>query len=565
MTAELLFEKFDRVAEAPDAIRQVRRFILSLAVRGKVTERDPTDEPASQLLLEIERRRIESSRVARHRMTVAAIPPINLADVPFTVPDGWLWTRIRQVTQDRGQAIPTSEFTYIDVTAIDQEAGRIRDPVVLAASDAPSRARKIVKRGDVLYSCVRPYLLNIAIVEDAIEPPPIASTAFAVLDGLGLVAPRYLWTALRSPYFVECVQDKMRGQAYPAINDADFALLPVPLPPLAEQHRIVARVDELMALCDQLEAAQKDCDALRDELRSASLQRNSSKVDGPSRSGDLRFFLNNTPRLFTKPEHLVAVRQTILDLAVRGLLVPQDASEPPHRLARIGSSAAVPIDPALVLPFPVPPTWATVLVRDTLSADRDISYGIIKLGPEPKNGGIPTLRCSDVKSRTLDLRFVRTVAAAIERDYSRTRLRGGEIVINVRGTLGGVARIPEALTGYNVAREVAVVPIAGDIDADYLVDVMASPYFWDRIHDSLRGIAYLGLNLRTLRQLPVPLPPVAEQHRIVAKVDELMGICNELEVALTTAQSERGRLLEALLHEALNGIEPLVPAEVSAG
>jgi type I restriction enzyme, S subunit len=96
--------------------------------------------------------------------------------------------------------------------------------------------------------------LNIAVVDNEFEPSPIASTAFAVMYGFGLVLPQYLWITLRSPFMVECVETCMRGQAYPAINDSDFAVLPIPLPPLAEQHRIVAKVNELMALCDQLEA-----------------------------------------------------------------------------------------------------------------------------------------------------------------------------------------------------------------------------------------------------------------------------------------------------------------------
>ena len=172
---------------------------------------------------------------------------------------------------DRGQTIPDRDFTYIDVTAINKEVGCIDNTKVISASKAPSRARKIVRMGDVLYSSVRPYLLNIAIVESEISPSPIASTAIAVLNGFGLVLPRYQWIVLRSPFMIAGVEDKMRGQAYPAINDSDFAILPFPLPPLAEQHRIVAKVDELMALCDQLEASLTTGDETRRRLLDALL------------------------------------------------------------------------------------------------------------------------------------------------------------------------------------------------------------------------------------------------------------------------------------------------------
>jgi type I restriction enzyme S subunit len=108
--------------------------------------------------------------------------------------------------------------------------------------------------------------LNVAVLDDDFDPPPIASTAFAVLNGFGLVLPRYQWVVLRSPFMVGCVEENQRGQAYPAINDSDFAVLPFPLPPLAEQGRIVAKVEELMALLDRLEAALKTRNDLRARL-----------------------------------------------------------------------------------------------------------------------------------------------------------------------------------------------------------------------------------------------------------------------------------------------------------
>ncbi len=173
------------------------------------------------------------------------------------------------------------------------------------------------------------------------------------------------------------------------------------------------------------------------------------------------------------------------------------------------------------------------------------------MGDEPKTGGVPTLRCSDVKPGFIDLSGVRKVSESIEAEYARTRLYGGEILINVRGTLGGVAQVSEDLRGFNVAREVAVIPIAKDISADFIVYLMLSQYFWDSIQENLRGIAYKGLNLGTLREFPVPLPPLAEQHRIVAKVDDLMALCDRLEASLSTCDDTRRRLLDALLVESL--------------
>jgi type I restriction enzyme S subunit len=270
MNADRLLALYERIADASDAVGRLRRFILDLAVRGKLAPQDQKDEPATELLKRIAEKKTQLVKMGEIRRPK---PLPEIEEPPFDVPPIWCWTRIREVTSDRGQAVPAAKFTYIDVTAIDKENGIVADPKVLRASEAPSRARKITRKGDVIYSCVRPYLLNVAVINEDFDPAPIASTAFAILNGHGLVLPRYLWIVLRSPFMVERVEAEMRGQAYPAINDADFAVLPFPLPPLAEQKRLVAKVDELMALCDRLEKARNDRERTRDRLTSASLGR----------------------------------------------------------------------------------------------------------------------------------------------------------------------------------------------------------------------------------------------------------------------------------------------------
>jgi len=269
-SARFYFNHLPRLTTRPEHIRQLRQTILNLAVRGKLVEQNPEDEPASELLKRIEQekaRLVKAGEVRKEK----PFPPIDEYGTLFDLPASWRWVPIRKVTVDRGQKIPRKNFSYVDVSAIDKERGLIASTQVLTPDVAPSRARKIVRKGDVIYSCVRPYLLNIAVIEEEFKPEPIVSTAFAVLNGLGLVLPRYLWLVLRSPFFVDCVEGKMRGQAYPAINDGDFAILPFPLPPLAEQHRIVAKVDELMALCDELETRIAETSNIRRRLLEATL------------------------------------------------------------------------------------------------------------------------------------------------------------------------------------------------------------------------------------------------------------------------------------------------------
>ena len=254
---------FPTLTTRADQVKQLRETILNLAVRGKLVDQNPADEPASELLKQIKAEKARLMKEGRLRKR-NNLPPVD--NPPFCVPLNWSWTRLRNVTSDRGQRIPDAVFTYIDVTAINKERGLVVSPKVLGPNEAPSRARKIVQSGDVIYSCVRPCLLNVAVIEHDFDPVPIASTAFAVLNGHEFVLPRYIWIVLRSPFMVACVEQSQRGQSYPAINDADFAVLPFPLPPLAEQQRIVEKLDRLMVLCNRLENSLGAADISRQRL-----------------------------------------------------------------------------------------------------------------------------------------------------------------------------------------------------------------------------------------------------------------------------------------------------------
>lgn len=169
-------------------------------------------------------------------------------------------------------------------------------------------------------------------------------------------------------------------------------------------------------------------------------------------------------------------------------------------------------------PFDIPENWCWCRLRSLCMTD--ISYGIIKLFNEDVNG-VRVLRCSDVKANKIDLSNVRTVSKKLSDEYSRTILKGGEIVINVRGTLGGCSVVPQELEGYNVAREVAVIRPHELVNAQYLTYLLLSPYFMEFMSTELRGIAYKGLNMGILSQFPVPLPPLSEQIRIINNINKV--------------------------------------------
>lgn len=253
MKLKTFFDNFEILASAPNGVQKLRELILQLAVMGKLVEQDERDEPADLLLdtIKMEKERlIKENKINYTRSS----PKIEANEIPYEVSKKWQWVRLGDISHEWGQKKPDVEFTYIDVSSIDKERGVISDDTkILQPNEAPSRARKKVSKGTVIYATVRPYLLNIAIVDKEIKPEPIVSTAFAVLHPFSGLLNKYLYYYLRSKPFIAYVESEMTGMAYPAINDGKLYMSLVPLPPSNEQRRIVARVDQLMSLCDELE------------------------------------------------------------------------------------------------------------------------------------------------------------------------------------------------------------------------------------------------------------------------------------------------------------------------
>ncbi|HDR1021549.1 TPA: restriction endonuclease subunit S [Pasteurella multocida] len=249
---------------------QLKKSILQSAIQGKLTEQNPHDEPASLLVerIQSEKERLiaekkikkpkQSSRIIRrdnsHYEIVDGIERCIDDELPFDIPENWCWVRLRDIVFNLGQKIPTEDFFYIDVGSIDNKENKLSNVLnIIKTENAPSRARKIVKKGTILYSTVRPYLKNICIIEHDFEYPAIASTAFAAINTFAQIYNKYLFYYLLSPVFTGFVNSEMIGVAYPAINDDKLYNLVVPIPPLSEQKRIVEKVESLLSILQNLE------------------------------------------------------------------------------------------------------------------------------------------------------------------------------------------------------------------------------------------------------------------------------------------------------------------------
>jgi type I restriction enzyme S subunit len=299
--------------------------------------------------------------------------------------------------------------------------------------------------------------------------------------------------------------DHVNGTTRLKLTQASMNSIPVPLPPLAEQKRIVAKVEELLA--------------------SVNVARD---------------------RLARVPAILKRFRQAVLMAACEGRL-----TEEWRAMARKREDAHCEADPLVEALTELPETWRWSTCEGISDRTRPITYGVIKLGP-PVPGGIPVLRSSDVRELKIDESGVKRISKEIASEYSRTFLRGGEVVVTVRGSLGGIAVVPERMAGFNVSREVAVLPLRGEVP-DYIALAIASDLSQKWLAEVVKGVAYSGINIADLKRLPLPIPPVEEQKLIVERVRALFAFANTIERRVTNAAARADKLTQAILARAFRG------------
>ncbi len=552
-TPHTLLANLNLLASAPDGVARLRELILTLAVQGKLVPQDPNDEPANELLKKIraeKNRLIAEGKIKRDK----PLAEIGEEEEPFELPVGWEWVRIPEISYGLGQGEPRTSFSYIDVAAIDNAKGRVaREVQVLEAADAPSRARKYVAQGTVIYSTVRPYLKNIAVVEQEYQPRAIASTAFAVMHPHTGVLSQYLLHYLRSQPFTEFVNSKAVGVAYPAINDANFFQGVVPLPPLAEQARIVARVEELMRLCDALEAKGRLEATQHAQLVATLLAGLTDCATAEELAEHWQRVAEHFDLLFDRPEAVDALEQTILQLAVRGQLVPQDPNDEPasellkkiraekDRLVAEGKiKRDKPLPPIAdeEKPFELPNGWVRVRMGHLIELVSGQHLGPSEYleGPGAKvpylTGPAEFGAVTPMPSRSTNERR----AIAIQHD----------ILITVKGS--GVGKL-NVVTQRELAisrQLMAIRPLT--MDCEFLMVVLQTMAL--HFQERSIGIAIPGIGREDVTHAAIGLPPLAEQSRIVARVTSLRALCADLRERLTAARVAKSRFASAAIASA---------------
>ena len=352
-----------------------------------------------------------------------------------------------------------------------------------------------------------------------------------------------------------------RGIAFPSISKKQLENLAIPIPPLAEQHRIVAKVDELMTLCDRLEETRTAREDTRDRLTKASFARLSAiDVDDATYRSHARFAVDALPALTARSDQVQSLRQTILNLAVRGKLVEQDPADEPasellKRIAKVkeqlGFKHQVMPLAAEEIPFHLPVDWHWSRIGELCTKTGS--------GSTPRGGksvyshvGVPFFRSQNVYDDGLRLDDVAYIDSDIHARMAGTTVQARDLLLNITGgSMGRCCRILDDFTEANVSQHVAIIRPAISKMTDYLHKLVLSPYFQAFIFDEQTGAGRGGLPKHKMDRIAVAVPPIGEQYRIVAKVNKLMTLCNRLESNLDSANAGRRRLLESVLRDVL--------------
>lgn len=557
MNIDLLLAHYEQVSDAPDAVSRLRRFVLNLAVRGRLVEQNPDDEPASELLKRIaleKARLIEAGEIKKNKSR-----PAEAIEKEHELPRSWEWVALGDVfIYDAGiKREPKTmdpDMWLLELKDVEKDTGRLL--VRIQTSERKPKSTKSEFRvGDILYGKLRPYLNKVLVADE----PGYSTTEIVALRSYLSQCSEYCALALRRPNFVKYVNRLGQGTKMPRLRTQDAIVAPFPLPPLGEQYRIVAKVNELMSLCDQLEEKELRREARRDLFTRSSINRlNLSSSDFVLFQSHVNFVLDNITPLTTSADQIKALRQTIINLAVCGKLLKQDSAEGTgfDLLAVLNESRKKKLkcnsgrklasvdrvcESEKYLDLPVSWAWARVLEVGTTQTGKSPS----SLDADLFGKFVPFVKPADLDGDQINY----DGPGLSEEGMKSSRVAPKSTVLMVCiGTLGKV-NVTNQMVCFNQQIN-SVTPYLEGLHRFLALALKASGFqklVWSKAGKTTLSIISKG----KWEVLPIPLPPLAEQHRIVAKVSELMVLCDQLEASLATCNNTRRRLLDTLLHEAL--------------
>lgn len=549
-------------------IKKLRELILELAVRGKLVPQDPNDEPASELLKRIEKEReglVKSRKIRKSKV----LEPVDTSELPFELPRGWEWCYLNDVGNWGAGATPNrSNSKYYDGNIPWFKSGELSSDFIseseekvteLALKECSLRDNKV---GDVLIAMYGATIGKTSIlnVRGTTNQAVCACTPYSGISNV------YLLTLLKA--YKRIFIGMGAGGAQPNISREKLIATVIALPPNAEQNRIVYKVNELMSLCDQLEQQSLTSLDAHQQLVETLLATLTDSQNEKELAENWSRINQHFDTLFTTEASIDALKQTILQLAVMGKLVPQDPNDEPasELLKRIEQEKALMVKNGKIKkqkllppisdeekPFELPQGWEWCRIGDcSLSTEYGISHKTFK-----STQGVPVFKMGDIQNGQVNIGGQQVVNSDID-ELPYLYLENRDILYNRTNSAELVGKTGIYLGKDNTNTYASYLIRIRTIKSGYMPEFinlnMQAPFFrLTQINPHVKQqCGQANVNGTIMKNMLVAIPSLNEQEKIILKVAQLCDLCNQLISRLQSAQQTQLHLANALTEAALS-------------
>ncbi|WP_018880256.1 restriction endonuclease subunit S [Thioalkalivibrio sp. ALE9] len=552
-------------------IQKLRELILELAVRGKLVEQDPNDAPADTLLERIAAEKASLVKDGKFKSTKTP-PTVSVQEEPFDLPPGWSWTRLGIIAQinPRNDADDTTPASFVSMPMISTSYDGCHEQEQRPWGEIKKGYTHIAE-GDIAIAKITPCFENskAAVFTNLSNGIGAGTTELHVARPVGdCLNPKFALYFLKSPRFIGEGTKKMTGSAGQKRVPKDyFSQEPIPLPPLQEQHRIVEKVGELMALCDRLEQRVGDQLEAHEVLVDTLLDALTRATDAGEVAAHWARIAEHFDTLFTTESSIDKLKQVILQLAVMGRLVGQDPNDEPASvlLERIAKEKTRLVkDGKIKKPKRLPDieveersyqtnkNWAWARFQDIANEISTGPFGSMIHKHDYVDNGVPLINPSHMINGEIQEDRSVSVPGPKAEELASYKLSPGDIVMARRGEVGRCSIVTDREAGWLCGTGSFVLRFHDALSRRFILMIFTTDSVRSYLTGNSVGTTMTNLNHGILNKMPVALPPANEQHRIVEKVDELTAFCDQLKARLGEASETRSRLAETAVEQAVN-------------
>lgn len=570
----MLLSNMELLATAAGGVAKLRELILTLAVQGKLVPQDPVDEPAGVLLQKIRAekdRLIAEGKIKRDK----PLAEIGEEEKPFGLPVGWEWVRLSALLQKIGagstplggrEVYVSSGVKFLRSQNVWDDGLRLDGVAFIRPETHAKMAGTVVAANDLLFNITGASIGRCAVVPSDFDEANVSQHVTIIRAVLPEIN-AFLHKVLVSRHVQQTVMDVQVGVSREGLSIAKLGQFLIPLPPLAEQSRIVTRVEALMRLCDALEAKGQLEATQHAQLVSTLLGTLTASTTPEELATNWQRVAQHFDLLLDRPEAIDALEQTLLQLAVRGLLVPQDPTNEPASVLlqkiraekdRLIASGQIKRDKPLPpitdeeKPFELPMGWEWVRMGAVVNAS-EAGWSPTCIGSPRRSGLWGVLKVSAVSWGEFDATANKELPSDLA-PRPEYEVRDSDFLLSRANTAELVARsvvVEQAEPKLMLSDKIIRLAVSSQMNRSFLNMANNASYAREHYAVNASGTSSSMKNVsrEVVLALPVPLPPLAEQSRIVTRVMALRRLCADLRQRLAECQSVQARLAEALMQE----------------